>query len=67
MNDTFTTLPIKETPPMIAQGIMSVKEEVYKSALKIIKSLCDNYSVTISDIKVICETVLEEKGEANNV
>ena len=37
------------------------QEEVYKSALEIILSLCKNYSVSLSDIQAVCETVLKQK------
>lgn len=41
-------------------------EEKYKTALEIILNLCsdDRYPST-SDIKVICETVLKERGTDN--
>ena len=41
------------------------QEEVYKSALEIILSLCkNNYGISVYDIQSVCETVLkiEKKG-----
>ena len=45
--------------------IKTAKEEVYKSALEIILSLCNNYSISLMDIQAICETVLKEKEKKN--
>ena len=47
------------TPNELFTAIKS-QSDVYKSALEIILSLCESYSVTLSDIKGVCETVLKE-------
>lgn len=59
MNEAPMIISAKETE------FKTIKEEVYKSALEVIKSLCDSYSVTTSDIKAICETVLKTGGNTD--
>ena len=54
MDNPAVIMPIQETK------FKTPQEEVYKSALEIILSLCESYSVTLSDIKGVCETVLKE-------
>ena len=41
--------------------LINSQEEVYKSALEIILSLCEGYAVSLMDIKAICETVLRRR------
>lgn len=55
MDNPAMIMPVYETE------FKTPREEVYKSALEIILSLCESYSVTLSDIKGVCETVLKEK------
>jgi hypothetical protein len=59
---------MNEAPMIMPAGkteIVTIKEEVYKSALEVIKSLCDSYSISTSDIKAICETVLKTGGNTD--
>ena len=55
MGNPAMIMPVNETE------FKTPREEVYKSALEIILSLCESYSVSLSDIKGVCETVLKEK------
>ena len=59
MNEALMIISTKETE------FKTIKEEVYKSALEVIMSLCDSYSVTPADIKAICETVLKTGGNTD--
>lgn len=59
MNEAPMIIPVGETE------IKTVKEEVYKSALEVILSLCESYSVTLQDIQTICETVLKTGGNTD--
>ncbi len=59
MNKAPMIIPVGDTE------IKTVKGEVYKSALEVILSLCESYSVTLRDIQTICETVLKTGGNTD--
>ncbi len=50
-------------PPKEAITLINSQEEVYKSALEIILSLCENYNVSLMDIQAVCKTVLKKEKE----
>lgn len=61
MDNSPVILPFKEK----VEVFKTAQEEVYKSALEIILSLCkNNYGISVYDIQNVCETVLkiEKKG-----
>lgn len=56
-NHPEVIMPVNETV------FKTPQEEVYKSALEIILSLCENYTVGLMDIQAVCETVLKKGKE----
>lgn len=50
-------------PPQETITLINSQEEVYKSALEIILSLCENCNVSLMDIQAVCETVLKKEKE----
>lgn len=59
MNKAPLIIPNDETE------IITIKEEVYKSALEIILALCINNTSSFLDIQAVCETVLRKGGNTD--